>query len=674
MVDKKPYSSVRQGANEPRASSQEPIVKMRSEANTIVNLHGEYRCSDAGIRRDRGHSPRSRKLRTDRPLNPARRFTSLHALVALAGVLVLPGCYTVNTFVDAADANPGDGICARSLTATETRRGGLRLPVATPEQEMLVADALALLSPDDLDRLARGDLSPARRPELANALAAAEQWLRGTPPFEAERPGDFTPGEARLCTLRAAIMEANAHPWKSVITVPPGTYNLTLPVAEGGGPLAIERSMRIQGSGAAITTVDGQNTTTVFYVDAPFAGDVEINHLTVRNGNSQAGGGVYIDQGTVELEDLIVHDNFGFTGGGGLVVNGDATVYVRRTAFTDNFATGAFGGAIWNVGELWVYDSTLSGNDSNRAGAIHNSGSGALNLRNVTISGNLAHSDEAGVGGIRQWGFAVLNNVTITNNEGIGTEPGFDRGGGIYTLAGATTVMKNSIVAGNNGNGGPDDCIGALSGDSQYNLIGVSDGCTITSHLNTYILDEAANLGVLSSNGGPTMSHMPAFSSLARDAGYSFPPPAVNACEARDQRGVPRPQGDGDCDMGAVEYSDNSVFVSGFMLVNAATNTDIRPLLNDDWLVLAQLPPQLSVRAVTSGVTGSVVFDFDGDPEYRTENAAPYSLGGDAGGDYAPVALNGGAHLLTATPFAAADGAGQAGPGRTIRFNVLQVN
>ena len=37
-----------------------------------------------------------------------------------------------------------------------------------------------------------------------------------------------------------------------------------------------------------------------------------------------------------------------------------------------------------------------------------------MNLRNVTVSGNVAQSPEAGTGGISQNGFAVLYNVTIT--------------------------------------------------------------------------------------------------------------------------------------------------------------------------------------------------------------------------------------------------------------------
>src|SRR5207249_802946 len=108
-------------------------------------------------------------------------------------------------------------------------------------------------------------------------------------------------------------------------------------------------------------------------------------------------------------------------------------------------------------------------------------------------------------------------------------------------------------------------------------------------------------------------------SSPAPEAGYAFPPPAADACEKRDQRGVPRPQGGGVCDMGAVEVTSANVFVTGFVLVNAAANTDIRPLLYGDTLVLSDLPSELSVRAVVTGSPGSVVFGYDDAPSFQTE-------------------------------------------------------
>ena len=470
-----------------------------------------------------------------------------------------------------------------------------------------------------------------------------------------------------LCTLRAAVMESNASIWPDTVEVPNGLYQLTL---AGGGSLPITDGVKIQGSGASNTIIDGQGRGMVFHVQSE---GLELNNLTVQGGNSQVGGGIQIDAGTSEFHEIVIRQNEAFTGGGGLSVNNGATVRIHRSAIIDNFATGAFGGGIWNGGELWVYDSTIANNDSNRAGGIRNDGE--MNLRNTTVSGNLAHSPEAGTGGIYQGGFAVLNNVTLTNNTGAGNEAGANRGGGIQIGNGKITVVKNSIIAGNHGGIGPNDCVGELSGDSKYNLIGDTTECTIPSHLSTFLLNVDPLIGPLTTaNGGPTQTHLPSGNSPVLEAGYQFPPPAVDGCEVRDQRGVPRPQGTGRCDMGAVEVTSANTFVVGLTLVNADTNTDIRQLLHGDTLVLSELPPELSIRADLAGApVGSVVFDYDDTTAIQTENVAPYALAGDNPvGDYHPFNLTTGSHTLTATPFAEGEGSGAAGGSRTIIFSVKQ--
>lgn len=607
--------------------------------------------------------------------SPTRRALRLAAAASAAGLLA--GCYRVDSFVDAVDAHPGDGVCARALTAAE-RSAGLRPPSAAAWARLRAPFAQLEGRLDDAGRarLAAGDardLGPtaqdAARAAARAALASAAPAPRpDTPPVPPGRPGGVVIEPPTLCTLRAAIMEANAHPWKSVITVPAGTYRLTLPAAAGGGSLKPTANMRLQGEDAGTTIVDANAQSNVVYINGP--SDLEINHMTLR-GAVGTSGGVRIDAARVEMEDVVVRDNRMGSQGGGLYVHSNARLVLRRATVQGNVA--AFGGGLINHGEAWVYDSTIHGNEGNRGGGVMNQGQ--INLRNVTISGNWVDSPVAGVGGMHQGGFAVLNNVTITNNQGIGNAAHSWQGGGIQTATGATTVLRNSIVAGNDGTNGPHDCAGeAFTPDSGHNLIGDSLGCSFSGSTATWVLDEPAELGTLAYNGGPTMTHMPASDSPARDAAYAFPPPAAPACEARDQRGVPRPQGAGACDMGAVEYSPTSIAVSGFMLVDAATNADIRPLRNDDWLVLSQLPAQLSIRALASGSTGSVVFGFGGDPAWRTENVAPFALGGDANGDYAPVPLTGGAHTLSATPYQNDNGGGAAGPGREIRFNVLAVN
>ena len=492
-------------------------------------------------------------------------------------------------------------------------------------------------------------------------------------------PGDFvcereipeggltTGDDGGLCTLRAAIMEANASALgRDRIEIPSGQYQLVLPVNVGGGRLEISEDVVIQGSGAASTIIDGNDADIVFEI---VSGEVSINHVTVRGGDSGAGGGIRIADGEVEINDAVVRDNAVTTGGGGILVEANGSATVRRSTITDNQANGAFGGGIWNQGELFVFESAITDNQSNRAGGIQNSG--ILNLRNTTVSGNQAVSTEAGTGGLSQTGFAFLNNVTITDNTGVGDDPGSFSGGGLDTSSG-TTVVKNSIIAGNDGGVGPDDCVGALTADSKHNLIGNTDGCTITSFVATYVLDVDAQLGPLGNHGGPTRDHVPQAGSPALGAAFPFPPggPAADSCEGPDQRGVPRPQGGDACDMGAVEVTGTSTSIGGFVLVDAAADVDIRPLLNGDILDLSTLPPELSIRAAISLLPGSVVFGFDGDPAFRTENANPYALGGDIGGDYAPVALAPGDYTIAATPFAAADGGGAAGAARSIGFTV----
>jgi len=522
----------------------------------------------------------------------------------------------------------------------------------------------------------------------ASLLGACTYTVDSTLDAPDANPGDFRcaravrPGSPRigLCTLRAAIMESNATVLRERIEVPTGVYSLTLPIAEGGGALEVTSGVSIRGAGSGMTVIDAGGGCSsplsghgVFFIDAP--GGVRISELTVRGGgNVQEGGGIYATATNLVLEDVVLQDNFGFTGGGGLRVRGGSTATVRRSSILENCAQGAFGGGVWNSSELFVHDSTIAGNVSNRAGGIRNTGT--LNLRNTTVSGNTVDSPQAGVGGISQVGFAFLNNVTVTGNVGQGNFEDSFRGGGIQTSAGATTVMRNSIVAGNDGAGGPNDCVGPLTSDSRYNLIGDSEGCEFDGSTETFLLDVDPLLLPLADNGGATDTHALDPGSPALDVGYEFPPPAVNACEARDQRGVPRPQGAGVCDLGAYERTSAGFFVTGFVLVDAGANVDLRPLRNGELLNLGRLPPQLSVRAVVPGAApGSVVFDFDDVSGFQTENAAPYALDGDApAGDYIPVPLSGGPHEIRATPFAAANGGGAAGGSLSVSFWVIGSN
>jgi pectate lyase len=117
--------------------------------------------------------------------------------------------------------------------------------------------------------------------------------------------------------------------------------------------------------------------------------------------------------------------------------------------------------------------------------------------------------------------------------------------------------------------------------------------------------------------------------------------------------------------------------VTSFTLINADTDQPIatfNPLNNGVTLNLATLPTRnLNIRANTSpAIVGSVRFGWNTNSNYRTQNDAPYALGGDNNGNYSawrPSRL--GTQALTATPYTRSDARGTAGTALTITFSVI---
>ncbi|HYO66249.1 MAG TPA: vanadium-dependent haloperoxidase [Archangium sp.] len=114
--------------------------------------------------------------------------------------------------------------------------------------------------------------------------------------------------------------------------------------------------------------------------------------------------------------------------------------------------------------------------------------------------------------------------------------------------------------------------------------------------------------------------------------------------------------------------------ITSFTLIDADTDQPVsafNPLLNGAVLRLADLPPNLNIRANVFGTpsVGSVRFTYDGTTTH--DNSSPFALGGDTAGDYPPFALTPGTHVLTATPYNFDNGSGVGGVPLTLRFTVV---
>ena len=114
------------------------------------------------------------------------------------------------------------------------------------------------------------------------------------------------------------------------------------------------------------------------------------------------------------------------------------------------------------------------------------------------------------------------------------------------------------------------------------------------------------------------------------------------------------------------------------------------PIIESLWLadadsdnLIAQISPgevfdadtlpttNLTVVALANAETESVKFGFNGILNYRIENHTPYALGGDNAGDFAPVPLSIGWHVVRARPFGANGASGASGDEVLLSFGIF---
>ncbi|QQS10049.1 MAG: hypothetical protein IPK69_05365 [Phycisphaerales bacterium] len=269
----------------------------------------------------------------------------------------------------------------------------------------------------------------------------------------------------------------------------------------------------------------GTSDNSYHVVLGPTMGKVSLVGLTIEGGNADgiapddAGGGVVVrGGGTLEIRESIVRGNSALTLGGGVMVVSEGELVVTRSTLVAN--TAGQGGGVGLLG--------LPGLNANAS------------ILSSTLSGNSAGSSGGAIAGIADCTLTVVAS-TIAANDGL-----VDAGGVVW--AGGPCVIQGTIVWGNTSPLVQD--FSGLITMSGHNLIGDVSG--VAGLVVTDVVGVDANLGVLTGNGGPTPTHVPAFGSPAIDAGD----PA--GCGLIDQRGQARPQ-DGDgflgarCDIGAVE-------------------------------------------------------------------------------------------------------------------------
>ncbi len=385
--------------------------------------------------------------------------------------------------------------------------------------------------------------------------------------------------DSGLGSLRQTIADANVAVGTDTVVFAPSYFNVSRTITLTTGQISISDPITIDGPGANLLTISGNDASRVFDISKPS----HIDELTITHGFSTEGGAIRVNKAHTTFDRCILSANIGQFGGAIRVI--DCTLTLLQTEMYDNTAT-TRGGAIDCVGtgigasaSVTIESSTLTNNKANSGGAIRTFNS-VLVARNTLLAGNSATTGSGGGIYFDPGTNAFtptqlrLTQCTFSGNSAS------NNGGAVMTVDGVPiegffigcTVTGNSaaVIGGALRLEGDQDSItffssvisgnaNATSPDIASILVLKINNCAIGSAqgfaLHPSSSDNLAfgldlKLGPLADNGGPTKSHMPAADSPLIDKGGTL-------SETFDQRGAGYPRTLGQAsDIGAVEFLD----------------------------------------------------------------------------------------------------------------------
>ncbi|MBT3233623.1 MAG: T9SS type A sorting domain-containing protein [Calditrichaeota bacterium] len=221
---------------------------------------------------------------------------------------------------------------------------------------------------------------------------------------------------------------------RDTVIVSPGTYfeNLTL----SDNSITLASLFLITGDRVLIdsTIIDGgENGQSVVNIRDSQGRESLVSGLTITNGFSDYGGGIYIRHSAPRLEDLIIRNNTAQRNGGGVYNTEESETRLSNITFENNTANNGGGAvSIYQLSNIYINNCVIRSNHAELfGGGVQCSNATAL-IENVRIESNT--SGQYG-GAIHVFGLASvrLNGAELIGNQAI--------------LGGAIGVWNESLVS-----------------------------------------------------------------------------------------------------------------------------------------------------------------------------------------------------------------------------------
>lgn len=253
-------------------------------------------------------------------------------------------------------------------------------------------------------------------------------------------------------------------------------------------------------------------------------GDMTIRGTTFFANQAEEGGGGFTNNAALTMTSSVVEGNTTLTRGGGIENNGtDADLTVSTTTIRNNTADTS-GGGVYQQGGISNFESTtFAGNYGLWGGAFEHNYGTSVSLENCTLSENASLYEGAAIHTNSPFavdGCTIVNNVT-----------GSLGGAGIYKNGTADITVRNTVIADNQASSpDPDVRVSSSFPESPFTSLGhnlIGNATAATGFVNGLLYDQVGSsaqpldpqLGPLTSNGGPTLTHKPLVGSPLIDAG-----------------------------------------------------------------------------------------------------------------------------------------------------------
>lgn len=195
------------------------------------------------------------------------------------------------------------------------------------------------------------------------------------------------------------------------------------------------------------TIIDGSQSNSVVKFESNENLQSVLNGFKIINGQAYYGGGVFINNASPTIVNLIIENNQSTEGGGIYVSNSDALISESIVRYNSSYKGG--GGFVEYSTANFAFMNFLENEATSKGGGLYCAEQADINITSALISNNYVNSVMAEGGGIYiKESSPVMLDITVTSNSVTSPTSSSTKGGGVYAYD-SDFIIDNSVINSN---------------------------------------------------------------------------------------------------------------------------------------------------------------------------------------------------------------------------------